>query len=165
MRKNVLLDKCAKSILLYDYSSNVFSIRSVTITAIGTASKIPRNPRISPQMIMLMKITIGLTPKVLFINNGISTLFSSHCKSIAQPITIKAPYRQKCMKATNAAAAPPMNGPIYGINSVIATIPASAHFWGRSNPNNANIHKIAYMATPINRQSISWDFNRTPSCL
>ena len=144
----------ANYVLRTFYSSNVFSIRSVTMTAIGTASKIPKNPKISPQIIILMKITIGLTPKVLFINNGMSTLFSNRCNNITHPITINAPYRQKLMKATNAAAAHHTNGPIYGIISVIAIIPASTHFWGRSNPNNVSIHRIAYIATPINRQSM-----------
>gem|GEM_PF-1312903 len=117
-----------ESILLYNYSSNVFSRMSVMMTAIGTASNIHTIHKIKAQIIILMKMTTGLTPKVLFINNGINTLFSNRCNKKTTPITINAQYIQKLRNATKAAANPPINGPIYGINSVIATIAASAHF-------------------------------------
>jgi hypothetical protein len=57
-----------------------------------------------------------------------NTLFSNRCNKNTTPITTRTPYIPKCINATNAAAKPPINGHIYGINSVIATIPASAHF-------------------------------------
>lgn len=63
----------------------------VIITAIGTASKTHTTPKINAQIIILMKMTIGLTPKVLFINNGMNTLFSSHWIKKTTPITINAP--------------------------------------------------------------------------
>ena len=98
------------------------------ITAIGTASNTPTTPKINAQIIILIKITTGFTPRVLFINNGINTLFSNRCIRKITPITINAPYMPKLINATNAAANHQMNGQIYGINSVIATILASAHF-------------------------------------
>lgn len=110
------------------YSSKVFSRIKVMITAIGTARSTPTTQRINAQMIMLMKMTTGLTPSVLFINNGISTLFSNRWINNTTPTTINAPYIQKFMNATNAAASHQMIGQRYGMNSVIAAMPASAHF-------------------------------------
>ena len=98
------------------------------ITAIGTARSTPTNHNINAQIIILIKMTTGLTPSVLFINNGINTLFSNRCIRKITPITINAPYTPKFMNATNAAANHQMNGHIYGMNSVIATMLASAHF-------------------------------------
>jgi len=61
------------------------------ITAIGTANNIQTIHKINAQIIILMKITTGLTPKVLFINNGTNTLFSNHWIKKITPITINAP--------------------------------------------------------------------------
>jgi len=147
------------------YSSNVFSMTKVMITAIGTASNTPTSHKINPHIIILMKMTTGFTPSVLFISNGMNTLFSNRCNKNTTPITINAPYIPKLIKATKAAAIHQTNGPIYGINSVIATIPASAHFWGRSIPKSASIHNAAYIANPINTHKKSCDLSRIPSFL
>lgn len=61
------------------------------MTAIGTASNTQTTPRINAPMIILMKITTGLTPKVLFINSGMKTLFSNRWSKKTAPITINAP--------------------------------------------------------------------------
>ena len=73
------------------YSSNVFSIIRVIITAIGTASNTQTIHRIMAQIIILMKMTTGFTPNVLFINNGINTLFSNRWSKNTTHTTINAP--------------------------------------------------------------------------
>ena len=100
----------------------------VMITAIGTARSTPTTHIISPQMIMLMKISTGFTPSVLCIKTGMSTLFSNRWIKIAIPTTNIAAYTSTLINATRAAIVPPMIGPIYGINSVNPAMSASAHF-------------------------------------
>lgn len=65
------------------------------MTAIGTARSMPITQRINAQMIMLIKMTTGLTPSVLVINTGINTLFSNRWMSNTTPITINAPEKPK----------------------------------------------------------------------
>ena len=84
---------------------------SVIITAIGTARSTPTTQRINAQMIMLIKMTTGFTPKVLFINKGMNMLFSNRCRRNTAPMTTRAPEFPKWINATNAAAIPPINGP------------------------------------------------------
>lgn len=61
------------------------------ITAIGTASNTQTNPKINHQIIILTNTTTGLTPKVLFINNGTKTLPSNHWMKITTPTRTNTP--------------------------------------------------------------------------
>lgn len=87
---SIRLDRALRFELIF-YSSNVFSMMRVIITAIGTARSTPTIHRIIAPMIILMKITTGFTPNVLVINKGINTLFSNRCIKKTTPITINAP--------------------------------------------------------------------------
>ena len=61
------------------------------ITAIGTANSAQITHKINHHIIILMKITTGFTPRVLFINKGIMTLFSNCWIINTTPIIINTP--------------------------------------------------------------------------
>ncbi len=106
-------------------------------------------PIATPHKTIQIKISTGLTPRFCLNNTGISTLFSSHCtqNTTAKPKIIPRPPLE--IPAIITTGIPPRVGQIYGINSVNAEITANDHLLGISIPNNARIHKIAYIAIPI----------------
>lgn len=81
------------------------------MTAIGTAKSTPINPITNDPSIILIKITTGFTPSVLFIRSGIKTLFSSRWMRKITAATIKPPTHPKWIKATTTATNPHNKGP------------------------------------------------------
>lgn len=73
--------------------SKVLSKINVIISANGTASSIPTNPITNAPITILIKITTGFTPSVLFITTGIRILFSVRCMSKNNPIIKNPPPR------------------------------------------------------------------------
>ena len=135
------------------------------ITAIGTAKSTPTNPMINDPTIILMKITTGLTPSVLFISSGISTLFSSHWIRTTIPITISAPGSPKCTNATTAATDHPRIGPKYGMISVRPAINARENICGNGIPKSPRIRNESSIAAPIKKQRNNCDLSQIQSFL
>jgi hypothetical protein len=119
------------------------------ITAMGMAKITPLIPIVTPHKIIQMKMSTGLTPRFCLNNNGISTLFSSHCTQNTTAIPMIIPIPPLEIPAMITTGIPPSVGQIYGINSVKAEITANDHLLGISIPNKARIHKIAYIVIPI----------------
>ena len=80
---------------------------------------------IKDHIIILINITTGFAPKVLFMRRGMNTLFSSHWITIIIARTISAPGKPKCTKATITAIDHHKSGPKYGTISVNAPINAN----------------------------------------
>jgi hypothetical protein len=135
------------------------------ITAIGTAKSTPTNHMINDPTIILIKITTGLTPKVLFISRGIKTLFSNHWMRITIPITISNPGSPKCTNATMAAIDHHRIGPKYGMISVTAAINARDSICGKGIPKSPRIQNENNIAAPIKTHKKSCDLSQIQSFL
>ena len=137
----------------------------MTIAAIGTANKIPKNHIIIPQRIIEIKITTLLIPRDLFIIRGIRILFSMVLiRKITQVIT-KNHKTPKLIPQIIAAGIHHTTGHTYGTISSNPRIRDNDNLFGISIPNNSIIHRDIYIETHIYTDNNNLCFNHIHNCL
>ena len=110
------------SISLFFFSKLYFSLKNISITfkvaIIGVATIIPSIPKKCWNTNNPIIIVTGLSFIALLIITGCNTKLSSHCIATIYIIT-NTPDVVFCARVTSETGIPPMNGPAYGIKSVI----------------------------------------------
>lgn len=139
------------------------SERTLTTTEIGTAKRTPMKPKTTPPITIHRNTTSGLTPSVLFMTNGVRTLFSVRCVRPNTMSTAMIPGQPSAIAATRIAGIEPIIGQIYGKIFVIPAMSASEPVLGIFMPNKPTRFSKMNTMSAIYPQTISCPLSRKPS--